>query len=54
MIGDCEQFIEIEDIQKVHQHHIDNKPEVTTGLNKRENRLVVLENIFMSALDFRI
>ena len=40
MIGDDQHFIEIEDIQEVQQHHIDKKTEVTTVLNKGENRLV--------------
>ena len=44
MIGEDEPIIEIENMQKVHQPHIDKKTEVTTVLNKGENRLVVLEN----------
>ena len=43
MIGADEHFIEIENIQKVHQPNIDKKTEVATVLNKGENRLVVLQ-----------
>ena len=38
MIGDDEHFIEIEDIQKVHQPYVDKKAGVTTVLNKAEIR----------------
>ena len=38
MIGDDEQFIEIEDIKTVHQPHIDKKSGFTTVVNKGEIR----------------
>ena len=38
MIGDCEHFIEIEDIQQGHQPHIDKNTEVPNVLNNGEIR----------------
>ena len=42
MIADDEQFIKIEDIQKVHQPYVDKKTGETPVLNKSEIRLVDL------------